>query len=98
MADDNSKPATRGDVRKIVSEIVIDATHKILEGVERLLENHATKDDLSRVERKIDKLEVEVRHVKDVTEGLKADLSVTPSRGEFEELKARVDRYHPMTS
>ncbi len=35
--------------------------------------------------------------VKDQIDGLKADLSDTPSRRQFEKLKAKVDKYYPLT-
>ena len=51
---------------------------------------------LSSVESGQRKLDVGQAHLKDQINGLKADLSDTPSRRQFEKLKARVDRYHPV--
>ena len=92
-ANDDSQPATKGDVREIGGE-AIDA---VLKGVENLPEKFAAKDDLSRVERKVDGLDVKVDKVSDQMDGLEADLSDTPSRKRFEKLKARVDKYHPIS-
>ena len=41
-------------------------------------------------------VKVELSHVKDEENGLKAELSNTPSRREFEELKTRVDKHSLM--
>ncbi|MFV1917626.1 MAG: hypothetical protein ACC618_04075 [Patescibacteria group bacterium] len=92
MARDNSKPASKNDVK----EIVIDASPTVLEGVDRLLKNYATKKDLKKFSTKED-LKREILYVRDDIKGLKADLSDTPSRKQFEELKRRVDHYHPTT-
>jgi len=36
-------------------------------------------------------------HVNDEISGLKADLSTSPSRREFEELKSKVDKRYPLS-
>lgn len=102
--------ATRDDVRQIVGEeiaarglstrddvhtIVLDAADAVLEGVERLLEGFATRDDLKTIDPRLKKLETGHSHIKDQIEGLKAEFSVTPSRQELNDLKVKVDRYHP---
>jgi len=48
-----------------------------------------------RVDRRLDTLEVGQFYLKDKINGLKADLSDTPSRREFQQLKSKVDRHHP---
>lgn len=88
-ANDDKKTATKRDIR--------EAVDAVLKGVENLLEKFATKDDLSRVERKADKLDVKVSKLSDQMDGLEADLSVTPSRRQFEKLKAEVDKHHPIS-
>lgn len=90
MAKDNSRPASKKDVK----EIVIDASHAVLEGVDRLLKNYATKKDLKKFATKED-LKRETSYVRNDIKGLKADLSDTPSRKQFEHLKRKVDHYHP---
>ena len=47
------------------------------------------------VDNRLNKLEVGQSHLKDQIDGLKADLSETPSRREFQQLKSKVDRHHP---
>lgn len=97
---------TKDDVRQIVGEeisskgvatkeYVGEGIDAILAGVEKMFgeqdkrneKKFATKEDLKR----------EAGFLKDEINGLKADLSNTPSRREFEELKARVDKYHPLS-
>ena len=67
-----------------------EAAEAILAGIDGLV------TDLRReMNSRFDKVDVEQAHLKDQVKGLKADLSDNPSRKQFEELKARVDRYHP---
>ncbi len=89
--------ATRGDVREIVNEVVVDASGKILEGVQKMFDEQdrkneqkfATKEDLNNVKTEI---KTDIRFLKEDVEGLKADLSATVSREEFEKVKGRVTR------
>lgn len=90
MASASSKPVTKKDVEGVI----IDASHTILTGVSLLLKNFARKDDLEKLATK-DDLKREISFVRDDIKGLKGDLSNTPSRKQFEELKRKVDRYHP---
>ena len=50
---------------------------------------------LDNVEGRLDTLDVGQSYLKDQINGLEADLSDTPSRKEFQELKSKVDQYHP---
>ncbi len=87
MAKYNNSLATKNDVFKIVE----DATDKILKGMDRMFnnfrkemyQNFATKEDLKR----------EIGWVRDDIKGLEADLSNVPTRTEFNQLKARVDKH-----
>lgn len=89
---------TEKKVKKIVTEIVMDATEAILNGVQRMFDEQnkindakfATKEDLKKVENKVD-------WARDDIKGLQEELSNTPSCKEFGELKARVDSYHPVS-
>ncbi len=74
----------RKDMRSIANEVVSDAADKILQGIEKLLENYATKEDLKR----------EISWVRGDIDGLKSDLSLSVSRKEFNELKEKVERFH----
>ena len=49
----------------------------------------------NKVDGRLDNLEVGQSHIKDQINGLKADLSDTPGRREFQKLKSKVDRHHP---
>jgi cell division septum initiation protein DivIVA len=50
---------------------------------------------LDNVEGRLDTLDVGQSYLKDQINGLEADLSDAPSRKEFQELKSKVDQYHP---
>ena len=82
MAND-SKSATRGDVKEIVNEIVQQATDAILKGMDNIAaELHQDHIQLKeRIDQRIDTLEAKVdsgfAHTKDQIDGLKADLSDT---------------------
>lgn len=94
---------TKGDIKNIVNEIVIDASHTILNGVEILLDGYATKDDLKQLATKKDleklttkeDLKREISWVHDDIKGLKGELSNTVPLDKFNKLKSRVDEYHP---
>ena len=97
----NNQPA----IAKEVKNIVIQASEAILKGVDRMFEEQNKRIDerfkrvderFKQVDERFNRLEVEVSYIKDTLNGLKADLADTPSRREFEELKARVDKYHPL--
>jgi predicted nucleic acid-binding Zn-ribbon protein len=47
------------------------------------------------IDKRFDKVDSELSGIKDEIDGLKAELSDVPNKKEFNELKARVDRYHP---
>lgn len=91
---------TKKDVKKIVddsihhqlSEFHANMTKPALKGLEKRLNSRFDK-----VESRLDNLEVGQALLKDKLDGLTADLSDTPSRRQFEKLKARVDKYHPLT-
>ena len=95
MAKKNdNRPATVKEVR----EIVIDASEAILKGVDRMFEEQNGRIDkrFKRVDERFNKLEVEISYIKDTANGLKADLADTPTKKEHEELKAKVEKYHPL--
>ena len=92
--------ATKIDVKKIVNDIVIDASHAILAGVQAMFDEHNKenkrdfKNLVTKLGTKINNVE---RHLKDEINGLKADLSSTVPRSEFNQLKTRVNKYHPVS-
>ena len=88
MAKQNGGSITKKDVRAIVTEIVSDALERILEGVEGMFEQQNRTFD-----RRFRKLESGHADLKRQLTDLKVD---TPTRSEFDELKGRVDKYHPL--
>jgi len=67
-----------------------EAVDAILKGVDALFRQFK-----GEVDKRFDKVESEINFVKTDVRDIKADLSNTPSRKEFNELKTKVDRYHP---
>ena len=86
-----------------------EAIDAILEGVGSMFKDLQMRADgmdkrfdgmhkrFDKVDRRLDTLEVGQAHLKDQLNGLKADLTDTLTRRQFEKLKVRVDRYHPLT-
>lgn len=74
-----------------------DAVDTLLAGMDNLYSGF--KNDLNmgfeKVEGRLDNLDREMTFMKREIQDLKADLSDTPTRKEFNEVKSRVDRYHP---
>ena len=77
-------------IKTIVNDIVIDATHTVLSGVEKLLKNHPTNKDFKKLENKVDNIETEIVFIKRNIKEIKEDLSLTPSLKQFNELKAKI--------
>ncbi len=91
MAKVNPKePINRG--------VLNDAVDTILKGVDNLLANRNKQYNkrFDKVDSGLKKLEVGQKGLKNEMDGLKAEFSNTPSRKEFGELKARVDKYRPL--
>ena len=98
MTKSNPTPATKEDVKKIVTEVSIGFSEAILGGVQRMFDEQnklnaqtfTTKKDLTLVK---DELKTEISWLKDDINGLKVDLVDTVSRKEHNKLKAKVDKY-----
>ena len=100
MADE--KPLTKSDLiaafkeigvatKKDVSDIIHDALAEFFVGrIEPELDELGAKID--QVDQKVSGLSVELAHVKDTVDGLRADLAIVPSRDDFDKLKTRVRR------
>jgi hypothetical protein len=88
---DSSEPVNR--------EMLDEAVSAILQGMDKMFGklNGEMVERFGKVEEEIRGMKVELSHVKDKISGLKADLSITPSRKEFEQLKTRVDKHHPLS-
>lgn len=72
---------------------VADTVAGIADVIDELREEMNSRFD--KVGGRLDTLDVGQSHLKDQINGLKADLSDTPSRREFQQLKSKVDRHHP---
>lgn len=81
----------------VTNKVLDDAVDAILQGMNNLatkgdLKQFATKKDLEQFATKED-LRREVSWLRGDIRDLKTELSNTPSRGEFSELKTKVDKY-----
>ena len=90
-----NEPITRSMLDEVI-DAILDGVGSMFKDVRGHLDGMDTRFD--KVEGRLDRLEVGQSYIKDLINGLKADLSDTPSRRQFEKLKARVDKYHPLTS
>lgn len=98
MSKTNLKVVTESFVRSeiaIVRQDLKDAVDAILQGMDNMFKNVATKEDLKKLATKEDlnELKNEVSYIKDDIKGLTADLSDTPSRKEFNRLEDKVDKH-----
>lgn len=51
---------------------------------------------IDKVDNRLDSVEIELRGVKDEVKGLKAEFSTSVSKKDFNKLKSRVDKHHPV--
>lgn len=90
---------SKGDlssIRKVVNEIVVDASHTILAGVEKMFEERDAKLDehgrkLDEHGKRLEKIETNATFIRHDINDIKADLSLTPSKKEFSKLKEKVE-------
>ena len=86
----------------VTREMLNDAVDAILNGVDKLVIGLRAEMNGLRAEMKLGfkKLDVKIDYTKneliDEIDGLKADLSDTPTKKEFEGLKRRVYKHHPI--
>ncbi len=98
MAGDKGQQKTEANEQQPVTKALLDeAVQTLLQGMDNLSARFKGELDEFRSEanRRFDKIETDVSFLKREAEDRKADLFDTPTRKEFNELKARVDRYHP---
>ena len=89
MAKTNpNEPVTRG--------ILDEAVEAILEGVNKMFQGLEVKMT-SRFDQLETKTKSNYNELKDEINGLKADLSDTPSRKEFNELKSKGEQHFPLS-
>jgi archaellum component FlaC len=97
-----------GKHEEYVTKTMLDeAVDAILEGMNKMV--GGLRDDVTRfrsevntgfdkVETRLERIEAEVSQARDDVNGLTAELSDTPSRREFEDLKTKVDqRPYPLS-
>ena len=94
--NDPNKPVTMKDLDESVQAILAGTEGLFNELRREMIAGFRRIDKRFRgIDHSMNKLEVGQSHLKDQIDGLKADLSDTPSRREFERLKSKVDRHHP---
>lgn len=96
--DKTTKPATAEDVKSIVTEVVGEASKAILEGMDTMFGErdkrfNSIENTLKDNTKRLDKIESEVFFIKQDVKDIKADLSDTPSRREFNDLKTKVEEH-----
>jgi len=81
--------------KKDVKDIVLKATDTILDGVQNMFDEHNKENvkDFTDVKNKIDSLSVKVDDLDDTIDGIKADISTTPTRREFNQLKSKINKF-----
>jgi len=94
--NDPNKPVTMKDLDEFVQAILAGTEGLFNELRREMIAGFQRVDKRFRgIDHSLNKLEVGQSHLKDQIDGLKADLSDTPSRREFQQLKSKVDRHHP---
>ena len=86
-AKDIQNLPTKDDVKKITTEIVGEAVDAVLDGMNEISKNMATKEELKETK---EELKREIAWVRDDIKGLTEEFAMTPTRKEFEELKTQV--------
>jgi hypothetical protein len=98
MATKKSKPATVGDVQRIIDKSVFkmisEATDAILDGMQKMFDAQGKKIETNTT--KVDEVKTELSFARDDIKGLEGELASTVSKSEFSALKGRVDKYHPV--
>ena len=85
----------------VTNRMLDEAKDAILDGINGMFLERDKR--LNRIEKRqtsmenlLSDLKVELSHEKDTVNGLKGEFARIPTRKEFDELKARVDKYHPV--
>ena len=79
----------------VTNETLDEAVDTILKGMDNLIVGLKTevKSGFNQVNIHLDKVDAEMSYIKDDVKGLTADISNTPSRNEFNQLKGKVEKY-----
>ncbi|SRR5258708_1572690 len=75
-------------------DMVAPEFEKLHSGIGELKEQ--VKTEFTKVDRRLSHLEADVSAIKDDAKGLSQEFWDTPRRKDFEALKRRVDKYHPV--
>ena len=84
------------DPKTLVTKKMLDqAVDAILKGVERMFDKQNKRIDrrFKRVDQRFDRLETDVRDIRRRVIDLEVDI---PTRKAFDDLKTRVDKFHPL--
>ena len=77
---------------QIVTKGMLDeAVDSLLVGMDKLYQSFK-----KLFEKELEPIKADITFIKRDTRDIKAELSDTPSRREFKDLKTRVDKYHPI--
>jgi len=93
-------PLIRKDLDEAV-ETILDGMDNMLNSPDGEIQKRFKSIDnrFGAIDNRFDTLEAKVnlvdKHLTDEINGLKADLSTTVSKAEFNQLKAKVDHFHP---
>jgi len=88
----------RGQVKKDIDDALHDQFaeyHAAMVAPEFEKLQTKMKEGFIQVDRRLSRLEADVSAIKNDVQGLTEELSLKPSRVEFNELKRKVDKYHP---
>jgi len=84
--------------KEYVDKTVAELGGTLVEDINIIIKNMATKDGLQAVKKElkedIDDVKLEIRFMKDDVKGLTEELAMTPSRNEFRELKEQVRKIY----
>jgi hypothetical protein len=78
---------------KLVTKRMLDeAVDAILTGMNAMFAETAKREDVEKLDSKIDSIHTKIGWIQDELKGIKADLSCTVTRTEFGKLKNRVSK------
>ena len=78
------------EIKKVVTEITIDTSHTVLDGVQKMFDEHNQEQNarFDKVENRLDNIELDVKSLKDEINGLKGEFSQQVSKKEFNQFKS----------
>jgi archaellum component FlaC len=91
---DSNDQLTKGMLDGAV-DALLDAFEYRFNGIDKRFDGMDKRFD--GIDKRLDHIETEIVFIKRDISDIKADLSITPSKREFNILKARVDKYCPVS-